>query len=218
MKDLQTETIELSSESSIQKAIKLAAEMIDEGEIIAFPTDTLYGLGCNVFNESAIRNLFEIKNRSFTNPINVLIGSIEQLSYVAENIPIIAHKVIKEFWPGDLTIILHKRSMVPNILTNGKGTIGVRLPNNDVTLRLICEIDKPLATTSANISERPSITNADQILENFKDKIPLILDGGESKIGEESTIISLVTEPPSVIRLGSLSIEKLKRIIHNLEV
>ncbi|MCG3226837.1 MAG: threonylcarbamoyl-AMP synthase [Candidatus Heimdallarchaeota archaeon] len=218
MKDLQTETIELSSESSIQKAIKLATEMIDEGEIIAFPTDTLYGLGCNVFNESAIRNLFEIKNRSFTKPINVLIGSIEQLSYVAENIPIIVHEVIREFWPGDLTLILHKRGEIPSILTNGMSTIGVRMPNNDVTLRLIREIDKPLATTSANISGRPSITNANQILENFEDKIPLILDGGVSEIGEESTIVSLVTEPPSVIRVGSLPIEKLKRIINNLEV
>ncbi|MCG3220541.1 MAG: threonylcarbamoyl-AMP synthase [Candidatus Heimdallarchaeota archaeon] len=215
---MQTEIIALSSESSIKKSIKLAAELIEEGEIIAFPTDTLYGLGCNVFDENAIRNLFEIKSRDLAKPINVLIGSKEQLSYVAEKIPDITNKIIKEFWPGDLTLILHKKSEIPNILTNGIDTIGVRMPNNEVTLRLICEIDKPLATTSANISGKPSITNAIQILENFKDKIPLILDGGESKIGKESTIISLVTEPPSVIRLGSLSIEKLKRVIPNLEI
>lgn len=214
---MQTEIIVLSSEVSIRKSIKLAAELIEEGEIIAFPTDTLYGLGCSIFDENAIRNLFELKCRNLTKPINALIGSIEQLSYVAENIPLIVYEVIKEFWPGDLTLILQKKNEIPNILTNGMNTIGVRMPNNEVTLRLICEVDKPLATTSANISGKPSITNAKQVLDNFRNKIPLILDSGESKIGKESTIISLVTEPPSIIRQGSLSIEKLKRIIPNLK-
>ena len=215
---MNTKIINLSSEELIQKSLKIAAELIKEGEIIAFPTDTIYGLGCSVFNEMAIKKLFALKSRDLTKPINVLIGSREQLSYIAEEIPESINEIIKEFWPGDLTLILTKKKEIPEILTSGLNTIGVRMPNNKVTLRLICEINTPLAATSANISGKPSITNAKQIFDHFQNKIPLILDGGRSEIGEESTIISLVTSPPKVLRHGSLSVEKLKKIITNLEI
>jgi L-threonylcarbamoyladenylate synthase len=215
---MQTEIISLSSDDSIQQALKSAAKLIEEGKIIAFPTDTLYGLGCNVFDEKAIKNLFNLKSRDLTKPINVLIGSNKQLSYVADKIPDNVEEIMNEFWPGDLTLIFHKKKKIPKILTGGLETIGVRMPNNDFTLDLICKIDTPLATTSANVSGKPSITNAHQILENFENRIPLILDGGDSEIGQESTIVSLVTDPPSVIRKGSLSINRLKLLLPNLVI
>ena len=215
---MHTKIISFSSEDNIEEAIKFASNLIDEGEIIAFPTDTLYGLGCNAFDERAIRKLYKLKNRDLSKPINVLIGSEKQLSDITDRNLSITKELTKEFWPGDLTLILNKNQNVPDILTAGLKTIGVRMPNNEATLRMISEIGKPLAATSANISGKPSITNAKQILEYFDKKIPLILDGGESEIGEESTIISLITTPPKILRQGSLSIEKLKKIIHNLEV
>ena len=217
MEQMQTKIISISSKEGIEEAIQLTPKLIDEGEIIAFPTDTLYGIGCNAFDEQAIRKLYHLKNRNFSKPINVLIGSVEQLYDITDKIPSIAKEIIKEFWPGDLTLVLTKKRVVPNILTAGLDTIGVRMPNNEVTLRMICEIGKPLATTSANISGKPSITNAKQILEYFNKKIPLILDGGESEIGQESTIISLVSSPPKILRQGSLSSEKLKKILPDLE-
>jgi L-threonylcarbamoyladenylate synthase len=215
---MQTKIISVSSEENLEEAIKLTVKLIDKGEIIAFPTDTLYGLGCDAFNVQAIKKLYQIKKRDFSKPINVLIGSEEQLPFITDIISPIIEDIIKEFWPGDLTLILNKRREVPDVLTAGLNTIGVRMPDNSVTLRMIREIGKPLATTSANISGKPSITNAQQIIENFNTRIPLILDGGDSKIGQESTIISLVTSPPKIVRQGSLPLKKLRKIIHDLEL
>ena len=214
---MNTEIISLSSEESIAKSLKLAVKFLKEGKIIAFPTDTLYGLGCDVFNNEAIRNLFDLKNRDYKKPINVLIGSKKQLTTVAKDLPTEIDRIIDEFWPGDLTLILSKKEEIPEILTGGLNTIGVRMPNNEITLKLICEVNTPLATTSANISGKPSITEALQIYDNFKNKIPLILDDGTSKIGTESTIVNLISVPPKVIRQGSLSFQRLKKTISDLE-
>jgi len=203
-----------------KKAISLAAELIQCGQVVAFPTETVYGLGANALDDAAVRRIFGLKGRPCDNPIIVHVSSIGMLQKIAKTN---ARELMlaKKCWPGPLTIIFEKRENIPSSVTGGMPTVAVRMPANKTALALIEKSGVPIAAPSANISGRPSPTSATHVLEDFDGKIPLILDGGHTKIGVESTVISIshsIAGTPAILRLGGFSYEKLQKLLPNVEI
>lgn len=190
-----------------------AAEFIKKGGMCAFPTETVYGLGADVFNESAIAKIFEAKRRTADNPLIAHIGELEQINLLTPAISKNAWKLIEAFFPGPLTIVLPKLPSVPSIATAGLETIGVRMPRNDLALSLLRSCDVPIVAPSANISGRPSPTTWEAVYEDLNGKIDCILQGGMTEIGLESTVVDCASDVPIVLRPGAVSIEQLQAII-----
>lgn len=177
---------------------------INNGGIIIFPTDTVYGIGCSCFNERAINKIFKLKIRDKNKPINVLTDNSEKISLIAKNINKMEMELIEKYMPGALTIILDKKESVPSILTANLDTIGVRIPNNDIAIKILSKLDFPLATTSVNYSgEKPSV-KVEDFYEIFKDSVDFIIDAGPSPIGEASTIVRVENNKYEVLREGSI--------------
>ncbi|MCD6479067.1 MAG: threonylcarbamoyl-AMP synthase [Candidatus Diapherotrites archaeon] len=199
-------------------AIKKAAEFIKKGELVAFPTETVYGLGADALNEDAVRKIFEAKGRPLDNPIIVHIYSIEQLKELARKIPKSAFILAKHFWPGPLTMILHKRACVPKAVTANLETVAIRMPSHRIA-RLLCKhAEKPIAAPSANLSGKPSASSAKHVLEDFKGKIACIIDGGNTNIGLESTVIDLTAKRPVILRPGGITAEQLRKFLPEVKV
>ena len=190
--------------------LKEPAQIIQEGGIVIFPTETVYGIGVNGLNETAIKKLYEVKQRPINKPISPLVNSIEMIEKVAKDITEIEYDLIKRFLPGPLTIVLKKKDIVPDIVTAGFDTIGIRMPENEIALKLIEYAGVPIATPSANISGRPSGTNLKAIMKDFNDKVDYFIDGGISKIGVASTIVQVVNDNPYILRKGKISEEQIK--------
>ena len=190
--------------------LKEPAQIIQEGGIVIFPTETVYGIGVNGLNETAIKKLYEVKQRPINKPISLLVNSIEMIEKVAKDITEIEYDLIKRFFPGPLTIVLKKKDIVPDIVTAGFDTIGIRMPENEIALKLIEYAGVPIATPSANISGRPSGTNLKAIMKDFNDKVDYFIDGGISKIGVASTIVQVVNDNPYILRKGKISEEQIK--------
>lgn len=195
----------------ISTDLNLAASILNEDGIIGLPTETVYGLAGNIFSEKAIKEIYEIKQRPLYNPLIVHVKSIEDLKTVATEIPSIAIELVNIFWPGPLTLLLKKKS-VPDIVTSGKPTVAVRMPNHPTALALLKMLDFPLAAPSANPFGMISPTRAEHVDEYFKDKIKIILDGGICENGIESTIIGFNNNEVVVYRLGSVTIDEIKSI------
>ena len=193
-----------------------AKKVLDQNNIIAIPTETVYGLAGNAFNEEAVKKIFALKNRPFYNPLIVHVKSAEYLTEVACDIPEIAFVLAKEFWPGPLTLVLKKQDKVSNLVTSGKPTVAVRVPNHPLTLKLLKSLDYPLAAPSANPFGSISPTSAQHVQNYFEDQLDVILDGGECERGIESTIIGFEGDQPIVYRLGSLSMEQIEAKIGNV--
>lgn len=187
--------------------LETVIKTLENDGIIIFPTDTVYGIGCNCFSEKAIKKIFDIKQRVQENPISVLTNNIEKMGKVAQKISEKQEKLIKEYMPGALTIILEKKQEVPGILTANLNTIGVRIPNNKIALQILEKFKYPLATTSVNIAgDNPGIEISD-FIEEFKDKADIIIDGGKSKLGIASTVVSIgKDENIKILRQGGISI------------
>src|SRR3990167_9776167 len=185
---------------------KRVRDIFKKGGIIAYPTETFYGLGVDPFNEAAIKKLFELKGRGSDKPVSILIKDKKMLLEVAEEIPLLAEKLIKKFWPGPLTIIFKAKKSIPSLLTGGTGKIGVRISSNPITQKLLEEIDSPITATSANPSGKKSPVTAKEVMDYFGDKIDLVLDGGVlyGKLG--STVIDVTEGELTVIREGEISI------------
>lgn len=190
--------------------IKLAAKALQHDKIIAIPTETVYGLAGNAFSEAAVKKIYTLKNRPFYNPLIVHIRSAEFLTNVARDIPEPAHLLAKAFWPGPLTLVLKKQTVVPGIVTAGKDTVAVRMPNHPTTLELLEQLDFPLAAPSANPFGSISPTSAAHVHSYFGNDLEVILDGGVCEKGIESTIIGFEEGQPVVYRLGSLSVEEIE--------
>lgn len=190
-----------------KKELEEVIEVLKNDGIIIFPTDTVYGIGGNCFSEKAIRKIFKDKSRPEQKPINVLTNNIEKIQKVAKNISKKEKEIINKYMPGAVTIILDKKEEVPNILTAGLDTIGVRIPNNKIALEILKEFENPLATTSVNISgDLPGLEIQD-FIEEFKDKVDIIIDGGKSKIGIASTIVRVDKNSKiNVLRKGSIEL------------
>lgn len=190
-----------------QEELKIVIETLNDDGIIIFPTDTVYGIGCNCFSEKAIQKLFKIKERNYKKPINVLTNNIEKIQKVAKNISIKQEELINKYMPGALTMILDKKEGVPDLLTSNLETIGVRIPNNKIALEILKNFDLPLATTSVNISGNNPGIEIEDFIEEFTNKVDIIIDGGKSQIGIASTIISINNDNNiNILRQGSIKI------------
>ncbi len=200
------------------KTIKLAGRLLREGESVAFPTDTVYGLGTNVFEPVAVQKIFTIKQRPADKALPVFIAQLDDLSLVARHVPNIAWPLLREFWPGALTVVLPKNSKLPIEVTVGQETVAVRIPNHSVCLELVMLAGHPLAVTSANLSGQPTPLTAQEVATQLSGRLPLILDGGPSPDQQPSTIIDLSVTPPRLLRLGKVSLESLKEFLPNLVV
>ncbi len=201
-----------------RKAIKLARRLLHEGEVVAFPTDTLYGVGANAFERSAVRELFAVKGRPADKAIPVFIYQIDDLNQVARNVPNRAWALLQQFWPGALTVVLPKVAALPPDVTAGQETVAVRIPNHPVALDLVIELGRPLAVTSANLSGQPPPSTAQEVAQQLGGRIPLILDGGPSPLAQPSTIIDLSVNPPRLLRSGALDVAVLQKFLPDLVI
>lgn len=188
-----------------------AANLIKCGELVAFPTETVYGLGANALSPAAVNKIFLAKNRPFDNPLIVHVSDVEQakqVAFVSED----AERLFAKYSPGPITVVLPKRECVPEEVTGQIKTVGIRIPNNKIALELIKRSGCPIAAPSANASKRVSPTKAEYVYDDMKGRIPLILDGGECKVGIESTVISLAEDIPTILRPGGITKEMLSDI------
>ncbi len=191
--------------------IKAKKELV-KNKLIAIPTETVYGLAGNAYNETALIQIFKLKNRPFYNPLIVHIKSASCINDVAIDIPKSAMILAEKFWPGSLTLILKKQPHISDLITAGKDTVAVRVPNHPLALALLDKLDFPLAAPSANPFGSISPTNADHVFNYFGEKLEVILDGGECEKGLESTIIGFENEQPILYRHGSISVEEIEKI------
>ena len=168
--------------------LKKPAEVIKQGGIVIFPTETVYGIGTNGMDAEAIEKLYKIKERPYHKPISLLVSDIHMVNSIAKDITDLEYKLMEKFFPGPLTIILKKKNIVPDILTAGQNTVGVRIPSGKIARKLIEYVGKPIATSSANISGKPSKTNMKNVMEEFKEQVDYFIDGGKSEIGIASTV------------------------------
>ncbi len=204
--------------AQIGKDIEKAAELLRNNEIVAIPTETVYGLAGNGLKIETIEKIYAVKNRPANNPLILHIDSIDKLSNLSTHIPQTAIKLAEEFWPGPLTLVLPKKDSVPDIATAGLKTVAVRIPAHELTLRLLAELDFPLAAPSANLSNRVSPTTAEHVTCQIGNMIKYILDGGQCSKGIESTIVGFVDDTPIILRHGALCIEKIKMVAGELIV
>ena len=193
--------------------MRLAAEVIRNGGLVAFPTETVYGLGCDALNPEAVARVFEVKQRPSFDPLIVHIATRAALDRLVETISVGDHRLMDAFWPGPLTLVLPKRENVPDIVTAGLPTIAIRMPAHPVARALIREAGVPIAAPSANPFGYVSPTCAQHVLDGFGDRVDLILDGGPCPIGVESTIVSMVGTWPELLRPGSITLAEIREVI-----
>jgi L-threonylcarbamoyladenylate synthase len=196
-----------------QDTIRRAANILRSGGIVAFPTETVYGLGAVVFNEQAARRVYTVKQRPPDNPLIIHISSLEMLSLVAGDISEKEARLIEKFWPGPLTLVLPRNPRVPRVVSGGLDTVAVRMPAHPVALTLIREVGEPIAAPSANLAGKPSPTTAEHVIQDLYGKIDAIIDGGETLYGIESTIINARTNPPTLLRPGAYPVEEIERVL-----
>ncbi|MBQ2953749.1 MAG: threonylcarbamoyl-AMP synthase [Clostridia bacterium] len=194
------------------EALALAARLLTDGQLVAFPTETVYGLGAHAMDAQAVRGIFEAKGRPGDNPLIVHIHDRSQLDAIC-TVNDAAIRLMDAFWPGPLTIILPRKAAVPDAVTAGLDTVAVRMPSHPVALALLQACNLPIAAPSANRSGKPSPTSARHVFDDMDGRIPLILDGGESDVGLESTVISMVGERPCILRPGGVTQAMLEAVV-----
>ena len=214
---MRTEYIELSGEKPDEEVIRRAGRIIRNGGLVAFPTETVYGLGGDAFNPESSRKIYEAKGRPSDNPLIVHICRIEDLDRVAARVPREARILAKAFWPGPLTMILPKRPELPGETTGGLDTVAVRFPSNRIAMALIEAGGGFIAAPSANRSGRPSPTLAQYCREDLDGRVDMIIDGGQVGLGLESTIIDLTDKVPVILRPGFVTWEKLQEVLGNVD-
>ncbi len=201
-----------------QNDLNFAAKILQDWGVVAFPTETVYGLWANIYDKQAIQKIFTIKWRASDNPLIVHISDISELPNVAIDIPEIAYELWKKFWPGPLTFVLKKQQNVVSEVSAGWDTIGIRVPNHPIARELIALSWVPLAAPSANLSWKPSPTSAQHVHNDLSQRVDYIVDGGEANIWVESTVIDLTVQPPVLLRPGGISFEQLKEVLPNIEI
>ena len=199
----------INSDESLQRGLIKALHIISEGGIVAFPTESFYGLGVDATNTDAVKNLFQIKKRDLNSPILILISSLRDLPRYVAYIPSQAKKLGKKFWPGGLTMVFQSSPVVSSLLTSSTGRIGIRISSHPIAYALSKTLHAPITATSANVSGKPPCISADQVLECFKNTIDLILDGGKTQGKYPSTILDVTSDPPRIIRKGIVKVEEI---------
>lgn len=210
-------TILLSPQQD-EKAIKTAADLILQGEVVGMPTETVYGLAANALNGDAVAKIFRAKGRPQDNPLIVHIADFEQIYDLCPDVPPQAKLLAEAFWPGPLTMIVPKGDCIPNAVSCGLETVGIRLPSHPLARDLIRAAGVPLAAPSANTSGRPSTTTAEHVLRDMDGKIAAILDGGPCGVGVESTVVTLALDTPRLLRPGGITLEQLETVLGEVEV
>lgn len=192
--------------------IEEVSKVIKKGGLVLFPTETVYGIGANGLDEEAVKNIFIAKGRKQDNPLILHISNIEMLDKIAKNITELEYKLMKAFWPGPFTIILERKDIVPDVVTGGLNTVGIRMPSNEIAKWLIEYANVPIAAPSANISGRPSGTNVEDIFKELSNKVDYIIDGGQCEIGVESTVVRVIDNIPHILRPGRITEEQIKKV------
>ncbi len=198
--------------------IKFAADKIKKGELAAFPTETVYGLGANGLDPEAVAKIFEAKKRPSFNPLILHVSSLHQLEIIAEIPSELINQLIRKFWPGPLTLVLPKKNIVPDIVTSGHPTVAVRMPNNEIALKLIELAEVPIAAPSANKFTRLSPTTAEHVANQLGSKVSIILDGGKCSVGVESTIIAFIEDEFVLLRPGGLPVNQIENVVGKIKI
>jgi L-threonylcarbamoyladenylate synthase len=206
----ETRVLPVTEESTAE-----AVRILSAGGLVAFPTDTVYGVGAHAFQPQAVEKLYTAKIRPRDKAIPLLLATPDDLSLVAESIPPVAHLLAERFWPGGLTLVLRKRAIVSAAVSLGP-TVAVRAPDHAVTQALITALGAPLAATSANLAGNASPVTAQEVMEELGRRIELILDGGPCPGGIPSTVLDLTTDPPTILRLGAIAEEDIKDMLPSL--
>jgi L-threonylcarbamoyladenylate synthase len=198
--------------------LALAAEALANGKLVAFPTETVYGLGANAWDEAAVARIFAAKQRPFSDPLIVHVATVEQIAEIAQDVPPDALRLGLAFWPGPLTVVLRRGARVARNVSGGRDTVAVRIPSHRVAQALLRASGLPIAAPSANLFTRPSPTTAQHVLDDLDGRIDIILDGGPTTIGLESTVVDMTEHPPRLLRPGGAAVEALCAVVPNLIV
>ncbi len=210
---METRVFESSTEE-----LKVAAELIKKGETVVFPTETVYGLGANALCADAVAKIFEAKGRPSDNPLIVHVSAFDEIENLVEEIPDGAKALAEKFWPGPLTIILKKKPCIPETVSAGLKTVGIRIPENKIAREFIAECGVPVAAPSANISGKPSPTTFNHVFEDMNGRVAGIIKGGDCGVGVESTVIDMTSEVPTVLRPGGVSVEELQTVLGEVRI
>ncbi|MBI5350131.1 MAG: threonylcarbamoyl-AMP synthase [Chloroflexi bacterium] len=212
---MQTQLIKIDPAHPESDLIRLAAQKILDGRLVAFPTETVYGLGANALNGDAVSRIFAAKGRPPSDPLIVHIYSLDQLNQVAIQIPDLAYRLAEKFWSGPLTLVLPRNESITPAVSAGLHTVAVRMPSHPVALALLRSANVPIAAPSANLFSRPSPTTAQHVLEDLNNRVDIILDSGRVDIGVESTVLDLTSDVPTILRAGGLTLEALRQVVPN---
>ena len=199
------------------KYLEEAASIINNGGVVAFPTETVYGLGANAFDEEAVEKIFKAKGRPQDNPLIVHVAN-KNIDNLVKDVPEVAKELINKFWPGPLTIILKKKDIIPYRTSANLDTVGIRMPANNIALKIIELSNTPIAAPSANISGRPSPTDVERCIEDLNGKIDYIIGGEQSNVGVESTIVDCTVNPPIILRPGGITLEMLNEVCKDIQI
>lgn len=213
---MKTKVIDITKQ--YDEALGESARLLQSGELVAIPTETVYGLAANAFDEAAVKKIYSAKGRPSDNPLIVHISDIDSLAPLVAEVPEKVKIMAQKFWPGPLTMIMKKSDKIPNAVSGGLDTVAVRMPENRFARAIIENAGVPLAAPSANLSGSPSPTNAKYVLSDMDGRIPLIIDGGGCKIGVESTVISFAGEKPVLLRPGGVTLEEITGLIGEVEL
>ena len=203
-----------------KQELEEAAEEIKKGNLVIFPTETVYEIGANALDKNAVKKIFKAKGRAQDNPLIVHVANIDMVKTIVENIGTLEQKLIEKFWPGPLTIIMKRKDnkIIPNIVTANLDTVGIRMPSNLIAKELIEKAGVTIAAPSANVSGKPSGTNIEDIKEEFEGKVSYIVDGGSTDIGLESTVIKVENDKIDILRPGKITKEQLEEVTKEVEV
>jgi L-threonylcarbamoyladenylate synthase len=210
------EVLKIDPRKPDELIIARAVEILSEGGVIAYPTETFYGLGADGENEEAIKKIFLIKKRDRTNPIPVIIGDESRLKHLVADIPGNAHALMKNFWPGPLTLVFRTSQNVSPLLTAGTGKIGIRISSHPIATLLAKGLSRALTATSANISDAEECTTAEEVLHHLGKRIAAVIDGGKTPGGTGSTILDITETPPVILRKGAVSVSKIKNTLKKI--
>lgn len=213
---MKTRIFKINPKNIDVQAINTCANILKSGGTVAFPTETVYGLGANALNEQATKKIFKAKGRPSDNPLILHVHSFEEIEKYAKDIPDSAGMLVNAFSPGPLSIILKKKNLVPDSVTGGLKTAAFRIPSNTIALALIKATGLPIAAPSANLSGKPSTTDGSHVIDDLSGRVDAIIDSGRSEIGLESTVLDLTVSPPQLLRPGGTSYRELKMIIPNI--
>lgn len=203
----------MPTDSLISTDVARAAELLREGRLVAFATETVYGLGANALDERAVARVFEVKNRPHFDPLIVHVADRQWLDRLVTSVPNAARQLADEFWPGPLTLVLPKAEIVPDLVTSGLPSVAIRMPSHPLALQLLRTVDLPIAAPSANPFGQISPTTAEHVADTLGDGVDLILDGGACSVGVESTVVGFDDENPCILRHGGLTQEELERVV-----